>query len=123
MKIALKNPFQNAKAEQDFRVNYSLFQPIDYFKDSLWHMALCHIPDCYSILMLKNVAATLPQDSGENQSAEERESTIECIAIFYQMGKTKLDYVQKERYHDIKFSRTEVYLRPHVKVKLAFSLA
>ena len=53
--------------------------------------------------MLKNVAATLPQDSGENQSAEELESIIECIAIFYQMGKTKL--VQKEKYHDIKFNR------------------
>ena len=73
--------------------------------------------------MLKNVAATLPQDSGENQSAEELESIIECIAIFYQKGKTKLDYVQKERYHDIKFNRTEVYFRPHVNVKLAFSLA
>ena len=87
----------------------------------LW--PLCHIPDCYSILMLKNVAATLPQDSGENQSAEELESIIECIAIFYQKGKTKLDYVQKERYHDLKFNRTEVYFRPHVNVKLAFSLA
>ena len=73
--------------------------------------------------MLKNVAATLPQDSGENQSAEELESIIECIAIFYQMGKTKLDYVRKERYRDIKFNRTEVYFRPHVNVKLAFSLA
>ena len=48
--------------------------------------------------MLKNVAATLPQDSGENQSAEELESIIERIGIFYQMGKTKLDYVQKERF-------------------------
>ena len=73
--------------------------------------------------MLKNVAATLPQDSGEDQSAEELESIIECTAIFCQMGKTKLDYVQKERYHDIKFNRTEVYFRPHVSVKLAFSLA
>ena len=43
--------------------------------------------------MLKNVAATLPQDSGENQSATELESIIECIAIFCQMEKTKLDYV------------------------------
>ena len=85
----------------------------------LW--PLCHISDCYSILMLKNVAATLPQDSGENQSAEELESIIECIAILYQMGKTKL--VQKEKYHDIKFNRTEIYFRPHVNVKLAFSLA
>ena len=24
------------------------------------------------------------------------------------MGKTKLDYVRKERYHDIKFNRTEI---------------
>ena len=63
--------------------------------------------------MLKNMASALPQDSGEKQSA----------AIFYQMGKTKLDYVRKERYHDIKSSRTEVYFRPHVNVKLAFSLA
>ena len=73
--------------------------------------------------MLKNVTATLPQDGGEGQSAEELESIIECIAIFCQMGKTKLDYVQKGRYYDIKFSRTEVYFRPHVNVKLAFSLA
>ena len=73
--------------------------------------------------MLKNMASALPQDSGEKQSAEELENTIECIAIFYQMGKTKLDYVQKERYHDIKFNRIEVYFRPHVNVKLAFSLA
>ena len=73
--------------------------------------------------MLKNVAITLPQDSGEDQSAEEFESIIECIAIFCEMGKTKLDYVQKERYHGIKFNRTEVYFRPHVNVKLAFSLA
>ena len=52
--------------------------------------------------------------------AEELENIIECIAIFYQMGKTKLDYVRKERYHDIKFNRTEVYFRPHVNVKLAW---
>ena len=45
------------------------------------------------------MASALPQDSGEKQSAEELESIIECIAIFYQMGKTKLDYVRKERYH------------------------
>ena len=70
------------------------------------------------------MAATLPQDSGERESAEEIESIIECIAIFCQMGKTKLDlYVRKERYNDIKFNRTEVYFRPHVNVKLAFSLA
>ena len=69
--------------------------------------------------MLKNVAATLLQDSGENQSAEDLESIIECIAIFCHLGKTKLDYVQKERYHDIKFNRTKVYFRPHVNVKLA----
>ena len=68
------------------------------------------------------MTAALPKDSGENQSAEELESIIECIAIFCQMGKNKLDYVQKERYH-IKFNRTEVYFRPHVNVKLAFSLA
>ena len=73
--------------------------------------------------MLKSVAATLPQDSGENQSTEELESIIEYIAIFCQMGKTKLDYVQKERYHDIKFNRTEVCFRPHVNVKFAFPLA
>ena len=73
--------------------------------------------------MLKNVAATLPQDSRENQSAEELESNIECIAIFYQMGKTKLYYVQKEMYHDIKFNRTEIYFPPHVNMELAFSLA
>ena len=73
--------------------------------------------------MLKNVAETLPQDSGENQSAEELESIIECIVIFCQMGKTKLDYVRKERYHGIKFNRTEVHFCPHVNVKLAFSLA
>ena len=69
------------------------------------------------------MASALPQDSGEKQSAEELESIIECIAIFYQMGKTKPDYVRKERYHDIKFNRTEVYFRPHVNVKLAFYLA
>ena len=74
--------------------------------------------------MLKNVTAALSQDSGENQSAEELESIIECFAIFCRMGKPiKLDYVQKERYHDIKLNRTEVYFRPHVNVKLAFSLA
>ena len=54
------------------------------------------------------MATALPQDSGEKQSAEELESIIECIAIFYRMGKTKLDYVRKERYNDIKFNRTEV---------------
>ena len=69
------------------------------------------------------MASALAQDSGENQSAEELESIIECIPIFCQMGKTKLDYVQKEMYHDIEFNRTEVYFRPHVNVKLAFSLA
>ena len=73
--------------------------------------------------MLKNMAASLPQDSGEKQSAEELENIIECIAIFYQMGKTKLDYVRKERYHEIKFNRTEVYFRSDVNVKSAFSLA
>ena len=36
--------------------------------------------------MLNNVAVTLPQGSGEKQSAEELESIIKCIAIFYQMG-------------------------------------
>ena len=29
---------------------------------------------------------------------ETPESIIECIAIFYQKGKTKLDYSRKERY-------------------------
>ena len=29
---------------------------------------------------------------------ERPESIIECIAIFYQKAKTKLDYVRKERY-------------------------
>ena len=67
------------------------------------------------------MAAASPQDSGEKQSAEELESIIECIAIFYQ--KTKLNYVRKERYHDIKFNQTEVYFRPHLSVKSAFSLA
>ena len=69
------------------------------------------------------MAAALPQDSGEGQSAEELKSIIECIAIFYQKRKSKLDYVRKEEYHDIKFNRTEVYFRPRVNVKLAFSLA
>ena len=68
------------------------------------------------------MASALPQDSGEKQGAEELESIIECIAIFYQMGKTKLDYVRKEKYHNVKFNRIEVYFRPHVNVKLAFSL-
>ena len=53
------------------------------------------------------MATALPQDSGEKQSAEE----LESIAIFYRMGKTKLDYVRKERYYDIKFNRTEVYFQ------------
>lgn len=48
--------------------------------------------------VLENMAAVLPQDSHEGQSAERPESIIECIAIFYQKGKTKLDYVRKERY-------------------------
>ena len=61
------------------------------------------------------MTAALPQDSGEKQSAEELEN-IECIAIFYRMGKTKLDYVRKERYNDIKFNRTEVYFRSDVNV-------
>ena len=69
------------------------------------------------------MAAALPQDSGEGQSAEELESIIECIAILCQMGKTKIDYVQKERYHDIKFNRTEIYFCPRVNVKLAFFVA
>ena len=86
----------------------------------LW--PLCHIPDCYPTLILKNMTAALPQDSGEKQSAEELENIIECIAIFYRMGKTKLDYVRKERYNDIKFNRTEVYFRSDVNVKSAFSL-
>ena len=43
------------------------------------------------------MAAALPQDSGERQSAEEPESIIECLAIFYQKGKTKLDYVCTKR--------------------------
>ena len=55
----------------------------------LW--PLCHIPHCYATLMLKNMAAALPQDSGEKQSAEELENIIECVAIFFRMGKTKLD--------------------------------
>ena len=42
----IENPFQKAKTEQEFRVNYSLFQPFDYFDDLLW--PLCHIPDCDS---------------------------------------------------------------------------
>ena len=64
------------------------------------------------------MAAALPQDSGEKQSGKE----LESIAIFYQMEKTKLDYVREERYHDIKFNRTEVYFRSDVNVK-SFSLA
>ena len=72
---------------------------------------------------VENMAAALPQDSGEGQSAEELESIIECIAIFYQQEKSKLDYVRKESYHDIKFNRKEIYFRPRVNVKLAFSLA
>ena len=55
------------------------------------------------------MAAALPQDSGEGQSADHEE--LESIAIFYRMGKTKLDYVRKERYYDIKFNRTEVYFQ------------
>ena len=91
----IEKSLSKCQTEQDFRVkyNYSLFQPLTISTILLW--PLCHIPDCYSILMLKNVAATLPQDSGEKQSAEELESIIECIAIFYQMGKTKLDYDEK----------------------------
>ena len=69
------------------------------------------------------MASALPQDSGEKQGAEELESIIECIAIFYQMGRSKLDYVRKEKYHNIKLNRIEVYFRPHVNVKLASSLA
>ena len=68
------------------------------------------------------MAAALPQDRGEGQSAEELESIIGWIAILCEKGKGKLDYVQKERYHDIKFNRTEIYFRPRVNVKLAFSL-
>ena len=43
------------------------------------------------------MAAALPQDSGEGQSAEELESIIERIAIFYQKGKSKLDYMYEKR--------------------------
>ena len=73
--------------------------------------------------MLKNMASALPQDSGEKQSAEELESSIDALQFSIKSKKTKLDYVRKERYRDIKFNRTEVYFRPHVNVKLAFSLA
>ncbi|CAB4036067.1 Hypothetical predicted protein, partial [Paramuricea clavata] len=40
------------------------------------------------------MAAVLPREV----QTERPESIIECIAIFYQKGKTKLDYVRKERY-------------------------
>ena len=69
--------------------------------------------------MLKNMASALPQDSGENQSAEELESII-----FVKWERLNLImYKNRGIYHDIKFNRTEVYLRPHVNVKIAFSLA
>ena len=84
-----------------------------------------YIPDCYSTsgLMLKNMAAALPRDSGEGQSAEELENIIEWIAIFYQMVKTKQVIIMNEKRHITTSNRTEVYFRPHVNVKLAFSFA
>lgn len=49
-----------------------------------------------------NMAAALQQDIRERQTEsadiQSAESIIECVAIFYQKGKTKLDYVRKERY-------------------------
>ena len=34
----------------------------------------------------------------QRQEGESRESVVECIVIFYQKGKSKLDYVRKERF-------------------------
>ena len=73
--------------------------------------------------MLKNMAAALPRDSGEGQSAEELENIIEWIAIFYQMVKTKQVMIMNEKRRITTSNRSEVYFRPHVNVKLAFSFA
>ena len=71
--------------------------------------------------MLKH-GSSLPQDSGEVKSAEELESVIQCIAIFYQKpGKTKLDYVQKERYHNIKLSDRHIFSSSHEREISPFS--
>ena len=72
---------------------------------------------------VENMAAALPQDSGEGQSAKELESIIECIAILCQMGKTKLDYVQKGRYvsqHQIQSDR-DIFLCSRER-EISFSL-
>ena len=49
-----------------------------------------------------DMAAALPLYRGEKQSAEELESIIDCIAIFYQMEKNKFDYVRNDAYHGSK---------------------
>ena len=77
LKLTLKNPFQNAKAEQDFRVNYGLFQPIDYFDDP----SVAPMPYSWFLLHFnveKRRSNLIYSKTGENQSAEELESIIEC---------------------------------------------
>lgn len=44
------------------------------------------------------MAMATPSTSDVGQADKEEEKIIECVALFYEKGKTKLEYVRKEKF-------------------------